>query len=254
MVKEIENVCIIMAAYNAEKTITAAIRSVIDQTYPYWELIVIDDCSTDATVSIVKSISVVEPRIHLLRNRINRGVSQSRKRGLEYAKSKWIAILDSDDVWTPDKLKKQIEFAEEKSADLIFTGSFFMDDGGNRLEWFLQIPPTLSYQKLLKQNLISNSSVLVNKELYKKYYVMGNEIHEDFAIWLEITKAGHVAYGINEPLLVYRLTKSSKTRNKLKAAQMNWNTYKYIGLNPMVSAYYMFWYTINGLLKYRHLK
>ena len=129
-----------------------------------------------------------------------------------------------------------------------------MDYEGNHIPWVLHAPAQLTYKELLKQNVISNSSALVRKELYRDYYASGDFMHEDFATWLRITKAGVVAYGIDEPLLTYRLSKSSKSGNKWKAAKMNWNTYRYIGLNPFRAAYYMVWYTIRGMKKYRHLK
>lgn len=245
-------ISIIMAAYNAEKTIAAAIQSVIDQTYTNWELLVVDDCSQDNTLPIVESFT--DPRIHLLRNERNNGVSVTRKKGLENALGKWIAVLDSDDMWISDKLEKQVNIAKSTGGKSIFTGSAFMDEDGNKLSWQLHVPSVLTYRKLLKQNLVSNSSVLVRKSLYQQYYAVGDNMHEDFAIWLGITKSGNKAYGIDEPLLIYRLSESSKSSNKVQAAKMNWNTYRYVGLNPVEAAYYMCWYTANGFLKYRHLK
>ncbi len=245
-------VSIIMAAYNAEKTISIAINSILAQTYTDWELLVINDCSRDGTAALVRTYS--DPRIRLLENDKNSGVSISRKRGMEAANGEWIAVLDSDDAWTPDKLEKQIKLAGDTGAELIFTGSAFMDDDSNTIDWQLHVPPRLPYRKLLKQNLVSNSSVLVKTALYKQFYAVGDEMHEDFAIWLGITKTGRVAYGIDEPLLIYRVASSSKSSNKVKAARMNWNTYRYIGLNPIAATYYMCWYVVKGLLKYRHLK
>ena len=106
----------------------------------------------------------------------------------------------------------------------------------------------------MKQNVLSNSSALVRKELYAKYYAIGDKMHEDFAIWLGILKEGREAYGVDEPLLIYRIAKSSKSGNKIKAAKMNWNTYRYIGLNPLSAFYYECWYVVKGLMKYRYLK
>ena len=103
-------------------------------------------------------------------------------------------------------------------------------------------------------NLISNSSVLVRKDLYQKYYAEGDQMHEDFATWLRILRTGRTAYGIDEPLLTYRLTSTSKSANKLHAARMNWNTYRCIGLRPASAARYMLSYTIRGICKYSHLK
>lgn len=245
-------ISIIMAAYNAEKTISTAINSILAQTYTDWELLVINDCSRDRTAEVVASFT--DPRIRLIQNEKNSGVSVSRKKGKEAAIGEWIAVLDSDDAWTPDKLEKQIKLAKDTGAELIFTGSAFMDDDGNPIDWQLHVPTTLPYRELLKQNLVSNSSVLVKADLYRKHYAIGDGMHEDFAIWLGITREGKDAYGIDEPLLIYRVAKSSKSSNKMKAAKMNWNTYRYVGLNPVAASYYMCWYIVKGLLKYRHLK
>ena len=246
-----EMVSIIMAAFNAQKTIGKAIESVIQQSYQNWELIVINDCSSDDTPEIVERYS--DSRIKLINNEHNYGVSRSRKRGLAAAKGNWIAILDSDDAWVPDKLEKQLCFARESKASIVFSGSAFMDSEGRPLNWILHVPHRLGYRELLKQNLISNSSVLIKKDLYKSHYVTGDDLHEDFAIWLSITKSGIDAYGIDEPLLIYRLAKASKSGNKLKAARMNWNTYRYSGLNVFSAFYYMCWYTVRGLKKYKNL-
>jgi len=246
-------VSVIMAAYNAEKTIRQAIISVLGQTYRNLELLVVDDGSKDSTEEIVKRFAIKDNRIKLLHSSSNYGVSKARKCALEKAEGNWIAILDSDDIWMPDKLEKQIRFQRVWNAELLFTGSSFMTKNGKLIGWELHVPEEISYRKLLKQNLISNSSVLVKRSLYKKFYVEGDSIHEDFAVWLGITKAGTRAYGIDEPLLIYRLTGTSKSGNKLHAAKMNWNTYRYIGLNVLEACYYMVWYTMNGLLKYKNL-
>ena len=245
-------ISIIMAAYNAEKTICAAIESVLSQTYTSFELIIVDDHSTDSTFETAGSYC--DERIILIRNECNCGVSLTRKRALERAKGEWIAILDSDDKWAPDKLEKQIAFQKANNADLVFTGSAFMDSEGNQLEWILHVPKEIHYRKLLKQNLISNSAVLVRREIYARYYSVGDKMHEDFAIWLKMLRDGVTAYGIDEPLLIYRLSAGSKTSNKLKSAKMNWNTYRNVGLGFVEAIYYMVCYTVNGLLKYRNLK
>lgn len=249
-----ELISIIMAAYNAERTIESAIRSILSQTYTNWELLVINDCSKDSTAAIVTSLASSDSRIRMLNNETNSGVSVSRKKGMEATTGTWIAVLDSDDMWAPDKLEKQLALAYKTGAELIFTGSAFVDNDGNPIDWQLHVPDRLPYRELLKQNLVSNSSVLVKADLYKQFYAIGDEMHEDFAIWLGITKTGRDAYGLDEPLLIYRLATASKSSNKVKAAKMNWNTYRYVGLNPIAAGYYMCWYVVKGLLKYRHLK
>lgn len=247
-------ISIIMAAYNSERTIAEAIQSIEAQTYREWELNVINDCSTDSTSKILQEYSANDDRIHIIDNRTNMGASMSRKIGMEASTGIWIAILDSDDLWKPEKLAKQIDLAERTNADLVYTGSSFIDNNGKKLDWILQVPETITRNQLLKQNLISNSSVLVRKDLYQKYYVLGDQMHEDYAIWLNLLEDRCSARGINEPLLIYRLSQNSKSGNKLKAAKMNWNTYRNAGLNPMERVYYMVWYSINGILKYRHLR
>lgn len=247
-------ISIIMAAYNAEKAIEQAINSVLNQTYPNFELLVVNDCSKDGTARLVENIAAKDSRVRLISNEKNSGVSFTRKHGLEEAKGEWIAILDSDDAWAAEKLEKQIALQEKTNADLLFTGSAFMDADGKPIDWYLAAPAEVSYRQLLKQNVLSNSSALVRKELYAKHYAVGDGMHEDFAIWLSILKEGRKAYGVDEPLLIYRIAKSSKSGNKVKAAKMNWNTYRYVGLNPMSSLYYECWYIVKGLLKYKNLK
>ena len=247
-------VSVIMAAYNAEKTIEQSINSVLNQTYPAVELLVVDDYSQDRTVKLVENIMARDNRVRLIYNKENSGVSYTRKHGLEEAKGAWIAILDSDDIWAPEKLEKQIILQKKMNADLLFTGSAFMDSDGQPIDWYLHAPSEVTYRHLLKQNVLSNSSSLVRKELYEKYYAVGDGMHEDFAVWLGILKEGKKAYGVDEPLLTYRIAKSSKSGNKIKAAKMNWNTYRYIGLNPLSAFYYECWYVVKGLMKYKNLK
>lgn len=247
-------VSVIMAAYNAEKTIEQSINSVLNQTYPAVELLVVDDYSQDRTVKLVENIMARDNRVRLIYNKENSGVSYTRKHGLEEAKGAWIAILDSDEIWAPEKLEKQIILQKKMNADLLFTGSAFMDSDGQPIDWYLHAPSEVTYRHLLKQNVLSNSSSLVRKELYEKYYAVGDGMHEDFAVWLGILKEGKKAYGVDEPLLTYRIAKSSKSGNKIKAAKMNWNTYRYIGLNPLSAFYYECWYVVKGLMKYKNLK
>lgn len=247
-------ISIIMAAYNAEKTIVEAIDSVLQQTYSNFELLVINDCSEDGTEELINKFVRQDSRVRLINNAHNMGVSHTRKHGLDEAKGEWIAILDSDDMWLPDKLEKQISMQKKTHAKLLYTGSAFIDKDGKQLSWRLSVPTVIEFKQLLKQNILSNSSALVRKELYKRYYAIDDAMHEDFAIWLQIMRSGVKAYGINEPLLIYRLDINSKSGNKFKAAVMNWNTYRYIGLNVFEALYFECWYTIKGILKYKNLK
>lgn len=247
-------VSIIMPAYNAEKTLPRAVASALAQTYYNFELIIIDDCSTDSTRQLARQYSSQDPRVRLLTNERNSGASQTRHNGVSQARGQWLAFLDSDDAWAADKLEKQICAQNRFDADLIFTGSAFMDSEGNAIDWTLHVPETIGYRKLLKQNLISNSSVLVRKDRYLECECLSDGLHEDFVCWLRMLRGGALARGIDEPLLIYRLSASSKSGNKLKAAKMNWRAYRAAGLNIPTAAYYMSFYAVNSLLKYRNLK
>ncbi|WP_242944453.1 glycosyltransferase family 2 protein [Oribacterium sp. WCC10] len=264
-VTELKMVSVIMPAFDAAKTIKSSIESVIAQTYSKWELIIVDDCSSDNTVNVVESIIETnkECDIKLVKNEKNMGVAYSRNRGVDESHGEWIAFLDSDDMWDKTKLEKQIRCIERDGLKernrwqgLLFTGSSFMTKDGRRLQYILHVPERIDRRELLKQNLISCSSVLVSKDLIKKYrFPEGiKTIHEDFAVWLNILSEVGVAHGIDEPLLVYRVAADSKSGKKSKAALMNWNTYKYIGLGPVKRVYYMIHYTLRGLRKWRGLK
>lgn len=251
---ENELISIIMPAYNAEKTLARAVCSVLAQTYPHYELIIIDDRSQDGTLAMAEEFAARDGRIRVISNEENSGASMTRHRGVKNARGEWLAFLDSDDAWAADKLEKQMALQNKLNAQLIFTGSAFMDQDGTTKGWIMHVPEKIGYRKLLKQNLVSNSSVLIRKNCYLEHEVVGDNFHEDFVCWLRLLRSGQIAYGIDEPLLIYRLSPNSKSGNKLKAAKMNWNAYRAVGLNVLESAYYMVWYTVNSLKKYRNLK
>lgn len=231
-----------------------AVESVLKQTYQNLELIIVDDASKDKTVEIAQRYAENDNRVRVICNKKNVGVSKTRHRAVDAARGQWLAFLDSDDAWKEDKLEKQIDLQRKKNGKLIFTGSAFMDEEGHTIDWILHAPQEICYRKLLKQNLISNSSVLVEKQIYQQYEAIGDDMHEDFACWIKILRSGTKAFGIDEPLLIYRISGKSKSGNKLKAAKMNWNTYRAVGMNVFFAGYYMIWYTINGLKKYSQLK
>lgn len=249
-----ELVSIIMPAYNAAKTLSQAVTSALAQSYGNFELIIIDDCSTDGTRALAQDFCARDSRVRLLCNHRNSGASQTRHNGVAQARGRWLAFLDSDDIWAADKLEKQMALQKGSGADLIFTGSAFIDSEGNFKGWTLHVPETISYRSLLKQNLISNSSVLVRRDRYLECECLSEGLHEDFVCWLRMLRGSAVVRGIDEPLLIYRLSPSSKSGNKLRAAKMNWRAYRAAGLSLPAAAYYMTFYAVNSLRKYRHLK
>lgn len=248
-------VSIIMPAYNAERYIEASIRSVLNQTWPHWELIVVDDCSSDRTAEIVRLFQSEDSRIRLLQNAANRGVSASRNAGIAQAKGEWVAFLDSDDCWRQDKLALQLEFAQRNHCPFTFTGSGFMDENGQPLSYCLSVPGRLTFRRLLKQNLVSCSSVLIRRELMKGFPAVSERMHEDFAAWLMILRDHQLAAcGLDKPLLIYRVSRNSKSGNKLRAALMTFRVYRYIGLPFPAAVYYWGWYAGKSLMKYGKIK
>ena len=252
-----ELVSVIMPAYNSARTLEDAASSVLEQTYENIELLIADDYSSDDTSEICQAFASKDSRVHVITNTSNLGALKTRLKAIREAKGEWIAFLDSDDLWKPDKLSKQLALRNDTGCDLVYTGSSFIDENGQPFEWILHVPERTEYKQLLKQNIISNSSVLVKKELFVRFAPDNedkHDMHEDFACWLGMLRAGHTARGIDEPLITYRLSKSSMSGNKLKAYSMNMYTYKYIGLGFFSRLYYQMCYSVNGIKKYRHLR
>lgn len=157
-------ISIIMPAYNAQRTLHQAVDSALCQTHQNIELLIIDDFSSDSTGQIAEEYIKQDRRVRLLKNGKNLGVAVSRNRGVDAARGEWIAFLDSDDAWTEDKLEKQLSCAVVRHGEFIFTGSAFMDADGNRKVGLLHVPEQVTYKELLKQNVISCSSVMIKKK------------------------------------------------------------------------------------------
>lgn len=248
-------VSIIMPAYNCEKYISESINSVLEQTYKNYELIIIEDGSKDQTVDIITDFLKKDNKIKLIKNKVNKGVSYSRNIGINYSSGEWVAFLDSDDMWTSDKLEKQMMYvSKNKNVEFLYTGSSFINENSEPYSWIMEVPQKVKYKDLLKQNIISCSSVLIKKVYLTKYKMEYDSMHEDYVLWLKILKNETDACGINEPLLIYRISSNSKSGNKIKSMFMTLRTYKHVGLNPIVSFYYLVWYIIKGLKKYYNIK
>lgn len=247
-------VSVIMPAYNAGKYISEAVRSVKSQSCRSWELIIIDDCSGDDTADIAAAFSAADPRIKLCRNKTNVGVKRSRERALEAARGEWIAFLDADDIWEDDKLQKQLEFAARKNADLTFTASSFIDEKSIPYGWIMNVPEEIDYKGLLRQNVISCSSVLLKKYLLLYNTPSGEGTHEDYVLWLTLLKNGVHAYGLDLPLLRYRISRTSKSGNKFRSALMTYRTYRLVGLTFFDAARAMFHYALRSLRKYSNIR
>lgn len=253
VVNEDTLISIIMPAYNCEKFIEEAINSVIGQTYKLWELIIIDDGSSDDTVRKVEKLSINNDRIRFYKNEENLGVSATRNKGISLANGSWIAFLDSDDIWEPTKLEKQITCAQETAAEFVFTGSSYINERGEYYQGIFEVPNKITYRTLRMQNVISCSSVLIKKKFFKDIKMERDDMHEDYAVWLRVLKTGVTAYGINEPLLIYRISRNSKSGNKMKTIKMTYKVFRFIGINPCSSVYFMSMHILGSFKKYRKI-
>lgn len=244
---------VVMIAYNAEKYIKEAIDSVLCQTMPDFELIIVNDCSKDSTEEII--LSYTDPRIRYFKNKQNLKISKTRNFGVSKAQSNLVAFMDSDDVWLSNKLEKQVDFMEKTGAKICYSSYGFIRDDGTLQNKVFDVPPKVNFKKLLKQNVITPSASMFSIDLLKKYPFYAEQVHEDFVAFLEMLKNEKIdAYGIVDPLIYYRLTSGSKSRNKFKAFIMTWRSYKQVGLNFFQRLYYTPFYILNGLKKYRGIK
>ncbi|HBG5344834.1 TPA: glycosyltransferase family 2 protein [Clostridioides difficile] len=243
-------VSIITPMYNSEKFIEATIKSVLNQTYQEWEMLIIDDCSTDNSPNIVKSYMQQDSRIKCIKTETNKGVSNARNLALSKATGQFIAFLDSDDQWNSSKLEKQVNFMLENDYVISFTSYELMDENDKKLNKVIKVPPNVDYRRLLKGNILGCLTVVIDKSKLDFEIRMSGVRHEDYVLWLSILKRGHIAHGINEVLALYRKSSNSLSGNKIKAAMWTWNIYRNIEKIPLYKAiYYFINYGINGIKK-----
>lgn len=245
-----ELVSIIMPNYNGAKYLPETINSVLAQTYQNWELLFVDDCSTDNSLEIIRSYN--DSRIKILQNDKNSGAAISRNYALREAKGKWIAFLDSDDLWMPEKLSKQIAFMQENDYSFSFTHYYF-DKSGYELKAFAPQKDVYTYNTILKHCYIACPTVIYNSIKVGKVYMPIEAIkREDFACWLEILKNNIKAYCLHECLTTVKIHSDSVSYKKTKMIKYQWNVYRKVEkLSIIKSCYYMLHWAIRGVLKYK---
>jgi teichuronic acid biosynthesis glycosyltransferase TuaG len=266
-------VSIVMPAYNAAATIAHSIHSVLAQTLNDWELLIIDDGSTDETLNIVAQLNS-SGRIRIFHTGGRHGSARARNIGIASARGRYIAFLDSDDLWLPEKLQKQIQFMEGTGSHFSFTAYRRMTFEGDIGTGVLHIPNKVSYKDLLKTNHIGCLTAMYDRkyfgevviptlekaESYRlwKYLLKGQVVHEDYGLWLKLLKQppdGQEekvwAWGLDEPLALYRRGHSSRSSNKIAAATSQWLIYRRLeNLSLAASLYYFIHYATKGLRKY----
>ncbi len=242
---------IIMPAYNSEKYIDEAIESVIKQTYKNWELIIVNDASTDGTEKIIKSYQKKDKRIKLISLPKNQGVANARNAAIQNAKGRYIAFLDADDYWEKEKLQEQIRFMKNKNITFSYHDYKLLNTAKNK-EKQIKVPLKLDYNELLKGNTTGSClTVCIDRKIVDKIY-FPDEKHEDYICWLNTLKNYCIeGYSLNKTLGTYRIGKKSISSNKLQSAVWNWQVYrKSQNISVLKTIYYMCFYVLNGLRKY----
>ncbi|MDX1271099.1 glycosyltransferase family 2 protein [Bizionia paragorgiae] len=220
-------VSIITPLYNSEAYISDTITSVLNQTYSHWELLLVDDASTDSTCAVVNAFVNKHPNIFLLKNEVNSGAGHSRNRGIQMAKGDFIAFLDADDLWKPEKLQKQLQFIETHNTDVCFSSYELIDEQSNPMHVKVEALPVLSYSKLLKSNYIGNLTGMYNAKSLGKVYMPLLRKRQDWLLWLNaIQRSGKPAMSINDSLAYYRVRKASISSNKWRLVKYNYWVYK----------------------------
>lgn len=246
-------VSIIVPVYNAASYIEETISMVRRQSYQDWELILVNDCSKDESLSVIESYLKRQPddRIRVIDKKVNEGAAKARNTGLDAATGRYIAFLDADDLWYPEKLTKEMQFMEKRGVGFVFSGYEFGDEEGIPTGKATRVPKTLTYKQALTRTVIFTSTVLFDTEIVDKELIyMPNVPSEDSATWWKILKTGIVAYGIDERLVVYRRPGKSLSSDKTKAVKRIWNLYRNVEkLNFIYSAVCMFFWAYRATMR-----
>ena len=254
-----ELVSIVVPVYNAGKYIVNTIRMVEDQTFENWELVLVDDCSSDNSRAVIREYLAARPEaageakapkgaIRLIEKEKNQGAAMARNTGVDAARGRYIAFLDADDVWLPQKLEKELEFMKRSRAAFVFTSYEFGDEKAAGTGKTVHAPAELVYEKALSRTVIFTSTVLLDTKKTGREIIQMPEIKsEDTATWWKLLRSGFTAYGLDEVLVIYRRPAKSLSSNKLEAIRRIWNLYrKQEGLSFCRSGYNLFFWAVRA--------
>jgi len=219
-------VSIITPAHDAERFLDETIRSVVAQTFPRWEMIVVDDDSRDRTREIVERWTESDPRIRLVRQSPRQGPGAARNRGLKEVRGRYVAYLDSDDLWRPEKLEVQVAFMQETNAVFSFAGYSIIDERGEPTGRAVRAPDRVDYRFLLRNTIIGCLTVMLDRSRLGELSMPTLPQHEDLSLWYEILKRGGVARGIPMDLALYRVVRGSASGDKVRSALHMWKVYR----------------------------
>ena len=234
-------VSIITPLYNSARFIEEAIKSVQQQTYSNWELVIVDDASSDRSVEIVQKLASNDGRIRLFTEEENKGAAYCRNYAIKQAQGTYMAFLDSDDLWNMNKLEEQISFMKEHDCLVSYTSYVQINEESQFLNKRIIALPQLSYQKQHKNNYIGNLTGIYNAQELGKIYSPNIRKRQDWALWLEaIQRSGKPACGIQKDLAYYRVREESMSSNKVKLLKYNFKFYKeFLGYSYLKSSYWL---------------
>ena len=243
-------VSVIMPSYNASRFIAESINSVLLQTYVHWELLIVDDCSKDNSVEVIQKFADIDSRVKLFQLKENVGAAAARNIAIEHAQGRYIAFLDSDDVWNENKLRIQLSFMEQNSYAFTFSDYYVMEEDGRKTGNIVRVPASLTYHQYLRNTIIGCLTVIIDKKQIGDFKMPLIKSSHDMALWLLIMKRGFMAYGLKEVLAGYRLVSTSNTAKKWKAAKDVWKVYRKIeGVSVVYAAYCFCGYVLHAVLK-----
>lgn len=235
-------VSIVTPVYNSEDFLEDMLGSVLRQTFSDWELLVVDDCSKDDSLEIVKKYVRRDSRIKLIQLERNSGAAVARNSAIQAARGRFIAFLDSDDMWLPNKLELHLEFIKSRKAALSYTGYEKITEQGERTGSFVFSEKKLTYCDLLKSNKIGCLTVVYDTSVLGKVYMPLIRKRQDYALWLDILKKVPCAEGLDKPLSLYRQRSGSISSNKLEMIRYHWFLFREIeNMSFAKSAYYLAW-------------
>lgn len=244
-------VSIITPVYNASRFLNKTAESVFDQTYTNWEWILVDDCSTDGSWSILKSLEKKDSRIRVFKNEENLKSGKTRNFAIKNAKGRFIAFLDSDDLWHKEKLSIQIPFMLNNQYYFSHTSYGYISENGEKIKSTFHVRKEVDYYNLLKRTEISCLTAIYDAESIGKFYMSEHARKQDYALWLSILKSGVNSYGIDEELAYYRQVNNSATSKKYKLILKHISFLKDTqGFNSLQALYYTGYWMVNGFIRY----
>lgn len=225
--ERIPRVSVVMPAYNVAPYLEQAVESVLSQSFADLELLIVNDASTDHTAAVLASLAARDKRVRVITNETNCGVAKTRNRGISLARGAYIALLDGDDYWYPEKLEKQLALAEQTDADIVYCSYDLIEERENPRHRAFIVPPETSFQKMLASNVISCSTVLLKaSSLSPEPFGTAKDYSEDFLLWMQLLQAGKRAVGCTEVLGAYRLMPQSRSSSKMRCARYHWKIYR----------------------------